>query len=179
LQHVKKKWLPLLMLFSVVLLLSACGQNGSATSASGGTTASSTPAPQFDLQDLSGNEVKLADFNGEKVYIKYWASWCSICLAGMEELNTLAGQDNDFKVISIVAPNFKGEKSEADFKKWFAGLDESNTTVLLDQDGKYAQQLGVRAYPTSFYIDSTGGLAKTVPGHNTNDVIASNFNAIP
>ncbi|NGZ74410.1 TlpA family protein disulfide reductase [Saccharibacillus alkalitolerans] len=174
----KKKWLPLLMLLSAALLLSACGQ-GPAGSASGSPAASAKPAPQFDLKDLNGSEVKLADYKGEKVYIKYWASWCSICLAGMDELNTLAGQDNDFKVISIVAPDFKGEKSEADFKKWFSGLDEENTTVLLDQDGKYAQQLGVRAYPTSFYIDSEGGLAKTVPGHNTNDVIASNFDAIP
>lgn len=173
-----KKWLPLLMLLSAILLLSACGQNGSPTSASGGT-ASANPAPQFDLKDLDGNEVKLADFQGEKVYIKYWASWCSICLAGMDELDTLSGQDNDYKVISIVAPNFKGEKSEADFKKWFAGLDEENTTVLLDQDGKYAQQLGVRAYPTSYYIDSNGSLAKTVPGHNANDVIATNINDIP
>ncbi|WP_370866552.1 redoxin family protein [Saccharibacillus sp. JS10] len=175
----KTKWLSMLMLVSAVVLLSACGQNNSATSASGASTASAAPAPQFDLKDLSGKEVKLADFNGEKVYIKYWASWCSICLAGMEELNTLAGQDNDFKVITIVAPNFKGEKSEADFKKWFAGMDEKNMTVLLDQDGKYAQQLGVRAYPTSFYVDSKGGLAKTVPGHNANDVIATNFNSIP
>ncbi|QDH23562.1 redoxin domain-containing protein [Saccharibacillus brassicae] len=174
----RRKWLPLLLLtLSAVLLLSACGQNGAASSS--GQTASAKPAPQFDLKDLSGSEVKLADFKGEKVYIKYWASWCSICLAGMEELNTLAGQDNDYKVISIVAPNFKGEKSEADFKKWYAGLDEKNTTVLLDQDGKYAQQLGVRAYPTSFYIDSNGGLAKTVPGHNANDVIATNINDIP
>ncbi|GGO03770.1 redoxin family protein [Saccharibacillus kuerlensis] len=174
----KKKYLSFIMILSAVLLLSACGQNGSSTSASGGT-ASVNPAPQFALKDLNGSEVKLADFKGEKVYVKYWASWCSICLAGMDELNTLAGQDNDYKVISIVAPNFKGEKSEADFKKWFEGLGEENTTVLLDQDGKYAQQFGVRAYPTSFYIDSAGNLAKTVPGHNTNDVIATNFNDIP
>ncbi|MDO3411906.1 redoxin family protein [Saccharibacillus sp. CPCC 101409] len=182
----KKKTFPLLTLLSAILLLSACGQTSgsgaaSASGAAAGTAASASakPAPQFDLKDLNGNDVKLADFKGQKVYIKYWASWCSICLAGMEELNTLAGQDNDFKVISIVAPNFKGEKSEADFKKWFASMDEKNTTVLLDPDGKYAQQFGVRAYPTSFYIDSQGGLSKTVPGHNTNDVIAANFKDIP
>ena len=48
----------------------------------------------------------MEDLAGEKVYVKYWASWCSICLAGLDELNTLAAQDNDFKVITIVSPDY-------------------------------------------------------------------------
>ena len=62
-------------------------------------------APMFDLKDLNGNKVALADLAGEKVYVKYWASWCSICLAGLDELDTLAAQKSDFKVISVVSPN--------------------------------------------------------------------------
>ena len=46
------------------------------------------PAPDFEMMDLNGNTVKLSDFAGEKVYIKYWASWCPICLGGLEDINT-------------------------------------------------------------------------------------------
>ncbi|MGP3785277.1 redoxin family protein [Paenibacillus sp. 1A_MP2] len=92
-------------------------------------------------------------------------------MAGLDELNQLAGEDPDFKVISIVSPDFKGEKSAEDFSKWYKSMDEKNLTVLLDPDGTYAQQFGVRAYPTSLYIDTKGKLAKTVLGHNSNDLI--------
>ncbi len=32
-------------------------------------------APEMLLKDLDGNEVKLSDFKGKKVYAKFWASW--------------------------------------------------------------------------------------------------------
>ena len=58
-----------------------------------------TPAPDFEMMDLDGNTVKLSDFNGEKVYLKYWASWCPICLGGLEDINTLSAEENGFPVL--------------------------------------------------------------------------------
>ncbi|MBC8079149.1 MAG: redoxin family protein [Gorillibacterium sp.] len=135
-------------------------------------------APLFDLQDLNGNKVALADYTGEKVYVKFWASWCSICLAGLDELNTLSNQKNDFKVISIVSPDFRGEQSAADFTKWFKKQEANNITVLLDANGNWTQKYGVRGYPTSAYIGSDGVLVKSAPGHSSNHVITQTFMAI-
>jgi len=129
------------------------------------------PASEFSLLDTNGNKVTLSDLKGERVYIKFWASWCSICLAGLEESNTLAAETNDFKVITIVSPGFKGEQSQEDFLEWFKGIDAKNLTVLLDPNGDVATAYGIRAYPTSFYIGSDGVLAKTVVGHNGNELI--------
>ncbi|WP_256984360.1 MULTISPECIES: TlpA family protein disulfide reductase [Paenibacillus] len=168
----------LVSFLGAVLLLSACTPSSSAArnagddrSLSAKESDAASVAPDFNLKNLEGEAVQLHDFKGEKVYIKYWASWCSICLAGLDELNQLAGEDPDFRVISIVSPDFKGEKSAEDFSKWYKSMDEKNLTVLLDPDGTYAQQFGVRAYPTSLYIDTKGKLAKTVLGHNSNDLI--------
>lgn len=169
---------------AMLLVLAACGSKEPAAGAPAKTAAlnKGAAAPMFDLKDVDGNEVSLASLAGQKVYVKYWASWCPICLAGMDELNTLAGQDNDFKVITIVNPNYKGEQAEADFKEWFKGLQAENTaknvTVLLDDDGKWAQKFGIRGYPTSLYIGSDGVLVKTAPGHNTNDAITAEFKRI-
>lgn len=102
------------------------------------------------MNDLKGASLKLEDLKGKKVYVKYWASWCSICLAGLEELNTLAGQEKDFQVVSIVTPGYKGEKSAKEFTDWFNKQPYDNLTVLLDEDGTWAKEFQVRAYPSSF-----------------------------
>lgn len=135
-------------------------------------------APTFSLMDLNGNTVALSDFAGEKVYVKFWASWCSICVGGLPELDQLAAEMNGFKVITIVSPGYKGEKNTEDFKAWFEVKDTENIVVLLDEGGEISSAYGVRGYPTSAYIGSDGVLTKILPGHATNDMIKESFNSI-
>lgn len=150
----------------------------SAAETSGQTVNQGRPDPNFNLKDTKGNAVSLADFKGEKVYVKFWASWCPICLAGLDEINQLSGQQHDYKVLTIVSPGYNGEQSEADFVSWFSKRGYDNMEVLLDEGGSLAKQFGVRGYPTSFYIGSDGVLAKSVPGHNPNDLIAQTIDSI-
>lgn len=135
-------------------------------------------APDFSLMNLNGETVALSDFDGEKVYVKYWASWCSICVAGLPEIDQLAGMNEDFQVVTIVTPDYLGEKSIEEFKEWFGMKDTENLTVLLDVDGVYAKEFGVRAVPTSAYIGSDGVLIKVAPGHSSNEQIAETFEKI-
>ena len=130
-----------------------------------------TKSLDFSLKDLDGNTVSLSSYKGKKVYMKYWASWCSICLAGLEDLNTLAGQDNGYEIITLVSPNVRGEKDAESFKKWFNSLGYKNIKVLFDEDGKVAKELGVVAYPTSIYVDSDSKVSEVRVGHNENKVI--------
>jgi thiol-disulfide isomerase/thioredoxin len=135
-------------------------------------------AADFELKDLQGKTHKLSDYAGKKVYIKYWASWCSICLAGLDEINTLAAEDKDFVVITIVSPSFRGEKNSEELKKWFSGLDYKNLTVLLDDDGAVANKYEVRGYPTSVVIGTDGSLVKTIIGHKGNEQIRAEFKEV-
>lgn len=158
-------------LFTLVLTILIIGSGcGSAETTNIGKNKGDL-APDFALQDINGNAVALEDFAGEKVYVKYWASWCSICLAGLEDLDTLTAEEKDFKVISIVNPNFNAEKPADKFIKWYERLEMENIIVLLDEDGTYAKQFRVIAYPTSYYIGTDGVLVKMIPGHNTNEQI--------
>lgn len=131
----------------------------------------SEDAYDFTLKDLNGNDYKLSDMNGKKVYMKFWASWCSICLAGMEDLNTLAGEDNDFEIITVVTPGKNGEKDTEDFKKWFKELGYKNIKVLFDETGEVSEHYGIRAYPTSVYVNSDGSDTQVKIGHNSNEDI--------
>lgn len=128
-------------------------------------------APMFELNNLNGDQIALEELAGEKVYLKYWASWCSACLSGLEELDQLSAGDNDFEVLTIVSPDYNGEMNASEFSHWFKTLDYENITVLLDEDGVWSKQYQVPAYPASYYIDSGGELIKEILGHNPNDTI--------
>lgn len=170
----------ILVLIAAIIVLGACSGETENAKATGATAKNDgSLAPSFELVDVKGDTYKLADYEGKKVYVKFWASWCSICLAGLEELNTLAGDEQDFVVLTIVSPDFNNEKNSDSFVKWFSGVEEaSNITVLLDEDGTIAKQFNVRAYPTSAYIGSDGTLIQTLPGHASNEQIIEKFSSI-
>ncbi|AKU63639.1 hypothetical protein ADJ80_07735 [Aggregatibacter aphrophilus] len=120
------------------------------------------------FKDLNNNVVTLDQVTtkGKPVYVKMWASWCPICLAGLAEINELsADQSKNFDVITIVSPGAKGEKETQDFVEWYKGLDYKNIIVLLDEKGETLKRAKVRGYPSSVLLDADLNIQKTVPGH--------------
>lgn len=172
----------LTIISALMLVLAGCSHSNTNRSDSTKTAEKENEgdfAPGFELKDLKGQTHRLSDYKGKKVYVKFWASWCPICLAGLEELNTLAGEKHDFVVLSIVSPGYNNEKKSASFIKWFNGVENtSNITVLLDENGSITKQYHVRGYPTSAFIGSDGVLFKTQPGHVSNDQIMKEFKSI-
>ncbi|MBO0601997.1 redoxin family protein [Sporosarcina sp. E16_3] len=157
------------ILLALVFLMTACSGDKDQTTKQ---TNNEKQAPTFDLVDVDGNPHNLSDYAGKKVYIKFWASWCSICLSGLEEINTLAAEEKDFVVLTIVSPGFNNEKNSDAFIKWFKGVENvSSIPVLLDEGGSIAKHYQVRGYPTSVFINADGELIKTQPGHLSNEQI--------
>lgn len=172
-----KRSLTLPVFFIVLMLLTACS-SGQPT-AGADQLNDGKPAPAFKLVDLQGETHELAEYAGQKVYIKFWASWCSICLSGMNELNTLAGEEPDFEVLTIVSPGSNAEKSSDSFAKWFKGVDNtSNIQVLLDEGGSAFDEYGIIGYPTSIYIGTDGVMVKSQSGHVSNEQIYETFESI-
>ena len=129
-------------------------------------------APNFEYTTFDGETVTLSDFSGQKVYIKYWASWCPICLSGLERLDELfasVDDDSDYQILTVVTPGYNNEVSEEDFKTWYNGLDYENITVLFDYDGEYAKEFNVRGVPTSIFIGSDGILISSLAGDKSNE----------
>mgnify|MGYP003585705321 FL=1 len=136
-------------------------------------------APDFTLQGLDGKTYRLSDLKGKKVSLKFWASWCSICLSTLGDADQLASEvGEDVQVLSVVSPNQNGEKSEADFKSWYAGLDYKHLPVALDASGNLLKAYGVRSYPTSAFIGSDGVLVKTHVGFMSKEDIKTNLQNI-
>ncbi len=126
------------------------------------------------MYDIDGNEWNLAHL-GQKAVLKVWASWCSICLSGMDEYNIFASEYSDAKVLTVVSPGMYGEQSKDDFIEWFKSLDDyKDTVVIMDEDALLVNSLGIRGFPTYVYIDSAGIVQSNAIGQQqTADVIAA------
>lgn len=109
--------------FSVLslALLAACSINQSSESSMSNqptmsTTTNKNPlvgkdASDFELKDMKGNTVKLSDYKGKKVYLKFWATWCGPCRQSMPELEKLVKDtDRDFEILTIMAPGLQVKK---------------------------------------------------------------------
>ncbi|MGT2784138.1 TlpA family protein disulfide reductase [Streptococcus merionis] len=136
-------------------------------------------APNFELTGVDGKVYRLSDFKGKKVYLKFWASWCSICLSSLPETEELAKeQGDDYVVLTVVSPNHNGEQSTEGFKKWYNGLEYKGIPVLLDEKGKGIEDYGIRGYPTAAFIGSDGVLVKTQVGFMSKEDIKKTLDSI-
>ena len=116
------------------------------------------------LKDVNGMSYSFGK-DGKPTYVKFWASWCPICLSGLEDIDNLSKEKKDFEVITVVSPGLVGEKKTEDFKKWYKSLGYKNIKVLLDEKGELTKMLNVRVYPTSAVLNKSGKVEKVLPGH--------------
>ena len=116
------------------------------------------------LKDVNGMNYSFGK-DGKPTYVKFWASWCPICLSGLEDINSLSKEMKDFEVVTVVSPGLVGEKKTEDFKKWYKSLEYKNIKVLLDEKGELSKILNVRVYPTSVVVNKDGKAEKVLPGH--------------
>lgn len=166
-----------------IALLSACsmekssesGMNNMSNQTMTNTTSSKHPlvgkeASDFELKDMKGNTVKLSDYKGKKVYLKFWATWCGPCRQSMPELNKLVEEkDRDFEILTIMAPGLQGEKTEEEFVKWFDQQDYKSVPVLYNPDGSAFANYQVRSIPTEVFIDSQGKIGHVQLGAISNE----------
>ena len=177
-----KKWQATVLVCTSLLCLSACKnqmesqadkKNGDKNAQVSSQIAKQGEAvPDFSLTGVDGKNYRLSDYKDKKVYLKFWASWCSICLASLPDTDELAKEaGDDFVILTVVSPGQKGEQAEEAFKKWYQGLDYKDLPVLLDPSGQLLASYGVRSYPTQAFIDKEGKLVKTQPGFMDKDTI--------
>ena len=177
-----KKWQVSVLVCASLLCLSACKNQMTSENGDKNAQVSSQVAkkgeevPDFELTGVDGKTYRLSDYKGKKVYLKFWASWCSICLASLPDTDELAKEaGDDYVVLTVVSPGQKGEQAEEAFKKWYQGLDYKNLPVLLDPSGKLLASYGVRSYPTQAFIDKEGKLVKIQPGFMDKETILENL----
>jgi peroxiredoxin len=112
-------------------------------------------APDFGLEDLAGQTVRLSDLLGKPVLLNFWATWCPPCRAELPALQAAHERYGDAVVILGVDVS----ETAAQVLQ-FAPQYGLTYPILLDQDGAVSGSLyGVRGVPTSLVIGADGILS--------------------
>lgn len=117
-------------------------------------------APDFELETLSGDVVKLSDYRGKKVMVNFWATWCPPCREEIPEMQKFY-EDTDVEILAINLTETESNIEEVD-----EFVDEYGMTfpVLLDSELTAADTYRIQPIPSSFILDTTGVIQYYAPG---------------
>lgn len=138
-------------------------------------TPDSLPAPDFTLVDQYGETHSLSDYNGQIIFLNFWATWCPPCREELPYIEELyreyqeAGDDS----VAFVGVTFPGLGSEKDVEGVKAFLTENDYTfpVLMDESADLAESYYITAFPTTFIIEADGNVLGYIPGGMTKDIM--------
>jgi peroxiredoxin len=127
-------------------------------------------APDFTLETVEGEKVKLSDLKGKVVLVNLWATWCPPCRAEMPEMVRFY-KDHSSKKMELLAVNLTSSDSVEDAKK-FAKEYKLPFPVLLDKDGTVGDTYRTVTIPTTFVIGPDGIIKQKHVGPMSYDMMA-------
>jgi len=136
----------------LIFALSAHGQIGS-------------KAPDFSLQDVNGESVKLSDYLGKNpILIDFWATWCNPCKVELPHLEAIYKKYQDqglvFMAISEDSPRSVSKVKPYVRSKGFEAI------VPLDPDGQVLRKFfGEDILPYTILINREGKIVRTFTGY--------------
>ncbi|MBT5808295.1 TlpA family protein disulfide reductase [Candidatus Uhrbacteria bacterium] len=134
-------------------------------------------AQDFTLTSFDGETVSLSDFEGQSVFLDFWAAWCPFCIGEIPEIEAIhQSYGSDVVVIGIhrtaTEPAERGEKF----------VNELGVTYLLlkdDLDEVYGAYSGGRPFmPLAILIDGDGVIVERFIGPKTSEQMHAAFETL-
>ncbi len=119
------------------------------------------PAPDFTLESISGEKVRLSEMHGRVVLLNFWASWCPPCREEIPSLFTLnsALTGKNFRLLAVAIDEGGRDAVIRFFKRTGVSLP-----TVFDPGGFIGKRYGITGVPETFVIDKQGIIRKKVIG---------------
>jgi thiol-disulfide isomerase/thioredoxin len=117
----------------------------------------------FSLKTLDGRALTLDSLRGKTTVINAWGMWCGPCVAEMPEVQKLAARfasDTSVRILTI-----DNDPNTDELRSWMQKKAYTFTTLI---DDGYTKRVGVRGYPTTWFVDPNGRVVFTKVGWSEN-----------
>ncbi len=112
--------------------------------------------PAWELEDLDGNLVSSADYEGKVVALDFWATWCGPCL---QEIPSFIALQQKYGPEGFVVVGIALDENPATVRRFAKKRDDLNYQILIGDAKTQAAFGGVQYLPTTFLIGRDGKLA--------------------
>lgn len=109
-------------------------------------------APDFDLQTMGGDRVKLGDLRGSPIVINFWSTWCGPCIA---EHQLIRRMQQVYAPKGVLFYSILYEDTVENAKQFLKRYGDA-APILLDPGLRTAINYGVAGVPETFFIDRQG-----------------------
>ena len=113
-------------------------------------------APDFEIKDIDGNNIRLSDYEGKVVILDLMATWCPPCIEEMGHLKEIYNEfdSSDVLIMSIDLDTTETNEELRRFKDDYG----DDWIFARDTDG-VGDKYNVDSIPTIVIIDKNGEIA--------------------
>jgi cytochrome c biogenesis protein CcmG, thiol:disulfide interchange protein DsbE len=129
----------------------------------------------WQLLDVKGQPVRLADHRGHGVWINFWASWCAPC---QQETPTLRQMDQAYRSQGLDIIGISVQEVDYSDVAAYAQRYDLGYTIAADLTGDVLHRYGAYALPTQVFIDPNGIVRAVKNGPLTPDQAAAYITSI-
>ena len=120
------------------------------------------PAPYFELENLGGGKIQIADFLGKPLVLVFWTTWN---ISSVDQLRILDDLESNKGATSVteVAPLFEvvaiNNQEDRSIVSSFVERGDYDTEVLLDETGAVGEAYKIKTLPVMYFLDEDGNIA--------------------
>jgi peroxiredoxin len=124
-------------------------------------------AKDFTLEGVHGRLHSLSDYQGKIVFLRFWSLKNPFVATDLQNLQEAHDrfQEQDFTVVAVNVEDRREEVIK------FVNRLALSFPVLLDPNGKIADQYQITGFPTGFLLDKSGMVDSSTIGELTADVL--------
>lgn len=127
-------------------------------------------AVDFQLLNSNGEKVTLSNYQGKKVILNFFATWCGPCQEEMPAFVELDRKTDNQKLI-IIGVNMTKEEPNPNQVQKFVEHFQTDYEVLYDGEGKVMKEYQLIGIPTTIFIDEKGKISERFNGILTMDML--------